>query len=166
MVDPIQTGGAGPNDPVHLETPDEKNLERDLYRLCDSLMLLRTSSNREDLFEDAKKGFESVVKEVIGDYNKSTEKGHSKPDIGKQYKDFMQNELMKSGSGPGGTGLIYGIEGDYQFNELPVNKLQLKDIQPGNQGDEWLSDLTGRLLSFIGGKTSDMQLTCNNGTIK
>lgn len=157
MIDPIQTGGAGPNDPVHPETPDELNLDKDLQRLYRSLVNLKTSMSREDYFEDAKKGFEGVVKDIINDYNESTEKGHSKPDIGQRYKDFMQKELMTSDSGPDNTGLIYGSEGDYHFNEVPVDNLKLKDIQPDAQGAIWLADLTGRVMSFLEGKPSNMQ---------
>ena len=142
---------------LHLETKDELNLGKRLRRLFRSLVNLKASSSREDNFEDAKKGFEGVVKDIIKDYNGSREKEHKTPDIGQRYKDFMQKDLMTSDSGPDNTGLIYGSEGDYHFNEVPVNDLKLKDIQRGTQGEMWLADLMGRVMSFLKGKPSNMQ---------
>ena len=69
---------------------------------------------------------------------------------------------MVTGSGPENTDLIFGSEGCYQVNEVPVDRLKRKDIQKRpdgvpSQGEIWLADLTGRVLSFLKGKPSDMQ---------
>ena len=149
MVNPIQPGGAGPNEPAS-ETTDEKRLVEDLGWVYQRAELFDHSActSKEDL-EYAKTVFEKAVQNVINDYTKSKEKGHKKPDIGPMYTDFLNKQLMAPGSGPDHTALITETEGHYTFNEGPVNGLTLKDLQPDQKGYIWsenLRQLLGKIL--------------------